>query len=135
MSNKMDLDEFFAGYEQSRELFETLWRMVEAIGPAELQVTKSQVAFRRRKAFAWVWVPTKYLRGRSTAPLVLTFVWPSRDASLHWKQIVEPAPGRFTHHLELFSSQDLDDEVRDWLQRAWLKAEWKWKPGKRFSSG
>lgn len=34
-------------------------------------MTKSQVAFYRRKAFAWAWMPGKYLRGRG-APLVLT---------------------------------------------------------------
>lgn len=42
-----------------------------------------------------------------------------RDGSLRWKQVVEPAPGRFTHHLELRSVFDVDAEVRDWLQEAW----------------
>jgi hypothetical protein len=45
-----------------------------------------------------------------------------RDSSPRWKEIVEPAPGRFTHHLELHSTADVDDEVRSWLQEAWESA-------------
>ena len=118
----MTLDEYFAGHEDSRPLLEALQRMVRTIGPAALRVTKSQIAFRRRKAFAWAWVPGKYLRGKP-APLVLTLVLRSRHASPRWKAIVEPSPGRFTHHLELFSPKDLDDEVCGWLRDAWPKAD------------
>ena len=115
------LDEFFAGQVLSRQLFDALRGMLEELGPVELHVTKSQIAFRRNKAFAWVWMPGKYLRGQA-APLVLTLSLPSRDASPRWKEIVEPRPGRFTHHLELFAVDEIDDEVRLWLQAAWEKS-------------
>lgn len=117
----MTLDEFFEGQEAPRELFETLHGVISAIGSAELRVTKSQIAFRRRKAFAWVWMPGKYLRGKP-APLVLTLSLRSRDASPRWKEIVEPSPGRFTHHLELYTIDDIDDQVRGWLREAWTIA-------------
>lgn len=96
----MTLDEYFAGQEASRQFFDALRSAVDAIGPAELRVSKSQIAFRRRVAFAWAWTPARYLRGR-VAPLVLTLSFCHRDASPRWKEIAEPAPGRFTHHLEL----------------------------------
>jgi hypothetical protein len=118
----MTLDKYFAGHEGARPLFEALRRMVETIGPSTVRVTRSQIAFRRRKAFAWAWVPGRYLRGKP-APLVLTLVLPSRHPSPRWKEIVEPASGHFTHHLELFSPQDLDEEVRGWLRDAWLRAD------------
>jgi len=63
----------------------------------------------------------KYLR-RNTAPLVLTLSLRRRDASPRWKEIVEPYPGRFTHHLELYSRDDIDDQVRLWLREAWGSA-------------
>ena len=113
----MTLDEFFEGQELSRQLFEALRGMIEELGPVELRVTKSQVAFRRDKAFAWAWMPGKYLR-RKAAPLVLSIALPGRDGSPRWKQIVEPAPGRFMHHLELYTIDEIDDEVRAWLQAA-----------------
>jgi Domain of unknown function (DUF5655) len=45
-----------------------------------------------------------------------------RDASPRWKQVVEPAPGRFTHRLEFRSAEEIDDEVRTWLAEAWQAA-------------
>ncbi len=81
----MTLDEFFDGQEGPRQLFKTLLRVVNVIGPAELQVTKSQIAFRRRRAFAWVWMPGKYLRGKH-APLVLTLSLRSRSTSPRWRE-------------------------------------------------
>jgi hypothetical protein len=115
------LDEFFAGHEESRVLFEALRAVIDAVGPTEVRVSKSQVAFRRRKTVALAWIPGTYLR-REAAPLVLTLSFRERDASPRWKQIVEPAPGRFTHHLELHSVEDLDGQVRAWLSKAWEEA-------------
>ena len=112
------LDQFFSGQDESRRIFEAVRRAVEASGPVELRVGKSQVSFRRRKTFAWAWMPGQYLRGK-TAPLVLTLSFPGRNVSPRWKEIVEPTPGRFAHHLELPSVADVDDEVRGWLRDAW----------------
>jgi len=93
------------------------------LGEVDLWVTKSQVAFRTNqgKSFAWAWIPGRYLRGK-TAPLVLTLSLRSRHPSPRWKEIVEPARGRFTHHLELFAVDDIDQEVRGWLSDARLAA-------------
>lgn len=115
------LDEFFAGQASSRRLFKAVDDAIQSIGPAQIHVSKSQVAFWRRKAFVWVWRPEQYLR-RKAAPLVLTFSFRQPDPSPRWKQIVEATPGRFTHHLELYSAADIDTEVRAWLQAAWESA-------------
>jgi hypothetical protein len=117
----LTLDEFFAGHDLSRQLFDALYGVIEALGPVELRVTKSQVAFRRNKAFAYAWVPGKYLRGKA-APLVLTLGLPEKDQSPRWKEIVEPRPGRYIHHLELYTLDQIDDEVRGWLLTAWRDA-------------
>lgn len=117
----MTLDEFFARHEEARQLFDALRAAVDALGPAEVRVTRSQVAFRRRRAFAWAWMPGAYLRG-PVAPLVLTVALRRRDPSPRWKEVVEPYPGRFTHHLELRSAEEIDGEVRAWLEEAWARA-------------
>lgn len=118
----MTVDDFFSGHEESRRLFDALCAVIEALGPVEIRVTKSQVAFRRGKAFAWAWVPDRYLHGRH-APLVLTLSLAARNESPRWKEIVEPARWHFTHHLELHSESDIDDEVRRWLEEAREAAE------------
>jgi hypothetical protein len=115
-------DEFFAGHDRSRQLFEGVHRILDVLGDVELRVTKSQIAFYRKKAFAWVWMPAQYLRGK-VAPLVLTLSLYRRDGSSRWKEIVEPSPGRFTHHLELYAINDLDAEVCGWLREAWETAD------------
>jgi predicted transport protein len=38
---------------ESRRIFDALRDMIEALGPVAMRVTKSQIAFRRVKAFAW----------------------------------------------------------------------------------
>lgn len=114
----MTLDEFFVGRPESRCIFEAAADAVATIGPAAIRITRSQIAFRRRTVFAFVWMPGMYL-ARNDIPLVLTIGLRRADSSPRWKQIVEPAPGRFTHHLELHSAADIDEEVIGWLQEAW----------------
>ena len=113
----VDIDGFFAGHDSSRVIFEAVRHAVDSIGPADVVVSKSQVAFRRVHGFAFVWMPEQYL-GRG-APLVLTVGLRHRDDSARWKSVVEPSTGRFTHHLELTDASDVDDEVRGWLREAW----------------
>ncbi|HEY0736983.1 MAG TPA: DUF5655 domain-containing protein [Herpetosiphonaceae bacterium] len=117
----MTPDEFFAGKPLAQTLFAEVCRAVAALGPASTRATRSQIAFRRRRAFAWVWMPDQYLRGH-TAPLVLSVSLPGRDESPRWKEVVEPAPGRFMHHLELRDPAEIDSEVSTWLRQAWEAA-------------
>lgn len=95
---------------------------VASVGASEMRVTKSQIAWGRRIAFAWAWLPAQYLPG-DVAPLVLTIGLRRHDPSPRWKQVVEPQPGRFTHHLELQTADQIDDQVRGWLREAWEAAE------------
>ena len=87
----MTLDEYFDGKDESRQLFDALRGVIEVMGDVEIRVTKSQIAFRRNKAFAWAWMPGKYLH-RKAAPLVFTLGFRHKDPSPRWKEIVEPAP-------------------------------------------
>jgi len=115
------LAEHFAPFPDARPLFDAVRVAIGRIGHASLRVGRSQVSFRRSVAFAWVWVPGRYLRG-AAAPLVLSVALPVRDGSLRWKQVLEPAPGRWMHHLELRSVAEIDEEVAAWLRRAWEAA-------------
>ena len=117
----MTLDGFFEGWDEARRLFEVIRGVVDEFGPVDLRAGKSQIAFTRRRAFAWAWIPDRYLHG-AHAPLVLTLSLRRHDASPRWTQVVEPAPGRFTHHLELHGPEDIDAEVRAWLSEAWESA-------------
>lgn len=117
----MDEDEFFGDDAQARVLYRRVKAAVEAIGPADIRISESQIAFRRAHPFAAVWPPRRYLKG-PTAPLVLSVYLRRRDASETWKEVVEPRPGRFTHHRELWSEDDIGVELSAVLAEAWRGA-------------
>lgn len=117
----LTLDEFFHGFPASRPLFDALVSAAEEMGEFELTVQKSQIVLRRARPLAWVWVPGRYLRGR-TAPLVLSFAFSAPDPSPRWKEVVPVSRARFMHHLELRSEAEIDAEVRAWLRQGWQAA-------------
>ncbi len=116
------LDAFFAGRPEARALYERVADASRELDSVEVRVGRSQVALWRAHPFAAVWVPGQYLAG-ATAPLVLTVYLRHRADSPRWKEIVEPRPGRFTHHLELHRVGDVDAEVAAWLREAWDAAK------------
>ena len=117
----MTPEEYLADDARATALYLAVRDAVEQVGDIRVQASMSQIAFRRRHTFAAVWIPSRYLKG-TTAPLVLTIFVRRRLESPRWKSIVEPAAGRFTHHLELYDPADVDDEVRVWLREAWESA-------------
>lgn len=121
MEASLTCDEFFEGYPESRRIYAAVERAIERVGPADVRITKSQIAFRRRAGFAWVWIPGRYLSG-DRPPLVLSVALPRRDRSPRWKEVVEPRAGRFMHHLEIASEGTIDREVVGWIQEAWRAA-------------
>ena len=99
--------------------------MVDGLGPATIRVSRSQIGFRRRRSFAAVWRPGRYLGGKRP-PLVLSLFLSHRDPSPRWKEIIEPAPGRFTHHVELHSPAEVDGELAAGLAEAWREGASPW---------
>lgn len=85
------------------------------------RVGRSQVAFRRRRGFAWLWLPGRYL-AHPHAEVVLSLALGHRDPSPRFKEVVHPSPRHWTHHLELHDAADLDDEVAGWLREAYGRA-------------
>lgn len=106
----------FAGYPDSLRIFEAVKDAIEGIGEASVRASKSQVAFRRRRGFAYVWRPGQYVR--SDVPAVLSIALPHDVASQRFKDVVHPTPGRWLAHLELRHPEQVDAEVRAWLAEA-----------------
>ncbi len=117
----MTVDEFFAPFPNSRVIFDALAAAMTSVGTCDVRATKSQVAFRRRRAFAWTWIPAMYLAG-TRPPLVLSLALLRKDPSPRWKQVVEPTGGRFMHHMELYTVAAVDEEVFHWITEAWQAA-------------
>ena len=93
---------------------------VDRLGPHEVRVSRSQVAFRRRRGFAYLWRPGQYVA--SDVPAVLSVALPRELASPRWKQVVHPSPRVWMHHLELSAPEEVDPEVEGWLAEAYAAA-------------
>lgn len=98
-------------------------RVLERLAGLEVEVraTRSQVALRHRSAFAYLWFPGRYVR--SNVPAVLSLALPERLDSTRFKQVGNPSPGVWMHHLELDDPAQVDDEVLAWLRDAYDAAD------------
>ncbi|HSK26064.1 MAG TPA: DUF5655 domain-containing protein, partial [Jiangellales bacterium] len=110
-------EEFFAGHPAAYQVFTAVRDLVLAAGPAEVRVSRSQVAFRRRRGFAYLWLPGTWLH-RPTAEVVLSVALPRHDTSARFKEVAHPSPRIWMHHLEVHDPTALDAEVAGWLAEA-----------------
>jgi hypothetical protein len=120
MAGERRPEDFFKGHPEGLALYEAVAEAVAAIGEVEVRTGKSQIAFRRRKSFAFVWRPGQYLD--STVPAVLSIALPERLDSGRFKEVAHPSPNVWMHHLELHGPEPIDAEVRAWLETAFRAA-------------
>jgi hypothetical protein len=113
-------EDLFEGFPESVAMFHGVQRVLSAVGEVSVSVSKSQVAFRRRKGFAYVWRPGQYLH--SQVPAVLSIALPHEVRSARFKEVVHPSPNVWMHHLELHEPSEIDDQVRGWLEEAYANA-------------
>ena len=111
---------YFAGHPEGLALYRAVEDVLATIGEASVEVKKSQIAFRRRRGFAYVWRPGQYVNSRF--PAVLSIALPREVASDRFKSVAHPSPKLWMHHLELESADQVDDEVREWLAEAYADA-------------
>jgi Domain of unknown function (DUF5655) len=111
------VERFFDGAPSALSLYRAVEQVAAELGPHDVRVSKSQISFRRRRGYAYLWRPGVYVK--SAVPLVLSLALPRNLESPRFKQIVHPAAGIWMHHLELTDSSQLDAEVRRWMQEGY----------------
>jgi hypothetical protein len=109
--------EFFAGHPLGAAVFDAVRAALAPWPDVEVRVSRSQVAFRRRRGLAWLWLPGRYL-ARPGAEVVLSIALGRLDPSPRWKEVAHPAAAHWMHHLEIARVSDVDDEVTGWLREA-----------------
>ena len=114
-------EELFGGHPEGLAVYGAVERAIHAIGDAAVAVTKSQIAFRRRRGFAFVWRPGQYVQ--SDVPAVLSIALPYEIASERFKAVAHPSQQVWMHHLELSAPEQVDDEVCEWLRDAYERAD------------
>lgn len=107
-----------AAADLAAEVYDALVRVVDEVGPATLRVSRTQLAFRRRSGFCWLWLPGAHL-GRPLPLVVVSVALDGPDGSPRWKQVVRVSSRRWMHHLEVASVDELDEEVAGWVAQAY----------------
>lgn len=110
----------FSGFPKGLAICRAVEAAVSTIGEASMTVTKSQVAFRHRRGFAYVWRPGQYVN--SDVPAVLSIAFPHEVKSERIKQVVHPSANVWMHHIELHEPGELDDQILGWLTEAYASA-------------
>jgi len=64
-------EDFFAGHPDALAAFTEVYAMVGRLGRFDVRFSKSQAAFRRKRGFAYMWMPGQYL-AEPTAEVVLS---------------------------------------------------------------
>lgn len=114
------IESFFEGCPEGLQLYRAVEDAVARIGESGVRVTKSQIAFRRRKGFAYVWRPGQYVT--SDVPAVLSIALPHALMSHRIKSTAHPSRKVWMHHIELRDPSQIDDEMRGWLAEAYEHA-------------
>lgn len=112
--------EFFEDSPAGLAIFEAVASVVSAFGPVKVQVSKSQITFRRRRGFAYLWRPGQYVK--SLVPAVLSLALPRELESPRFKEIAHPTTKVWMHHLELHDTSMIDPEVTGWLREGYDSA-------------
>ena len=110
--------EYLAGNPLGRAVFDRVLAALTSHGPVTVRVSTSQLAFRRRRGFAWLWLPERYLGSRSAGVVVLSFALGREDSSARFEEVLRVAPAHWMHHLEIRNAGAVDDEVAGWLREA-----------------
>ena len=116
-SARTNAESFFAGHPLALAVFRRVYDVARDNGPVGLRVSRSQVALRRRRGFAYLWLPGQYLH-HPDAEVVLSIALGREVPSPRFKATAHPSPSQWMHHLEVQDTRDIDDEVTAWLKEA-----------------
>jgi len=110
-------ESFLAGSPLGLETYHRVRSLLDAVDGVDTRTSKSQVAFRRRHGFAYLWLPGQYITNPA-AEVVLSIVLGRHEESSRFKEVVHPSPRDWMHHLEIRDARDVEDAVADWLREA-----------------
>ena len=111
---------FFDKQPETFPLYEAVREMIcAAFDNVTVKVQKSQIVFAGRRNFACVWLPPRKIKGRPEVYIILTFGLGDRLEHPRFVESVEPHPGRWTHHVIIQSTEEVDAQIQEWLREAY----------------
>ncbi len=118
----MMLDEmlFFDRHPAALPLYERLKCSILAEVPdTRIEVRKTQISFFTKHMFAAVsFTPVRKAKERPDPFLTATFGLRYRVTSPRIDAAAEPYPGRWTHHVMIGTTEEVDTELMGWIREA-----------------
>lgn len=101
-------------------LYEFFKERVLAENPSSvIRVQKTQITFSNRYNFACVsFLPVRRAKERPNSYIVISFGLGRRVESPRIDAATEPYPGRWTHHVLISETEEIDDELMRWVKEA-----------------
>lgn len=117
MSDK-DLTDFLNGKtEYTLALFRFFIDEFQSIGPIELQPLKSMIAIKGQNRIAYI---TQL--GKNFVHIVFPFNCQFADSLCFTKIAQVSGTNQYNHHLRLYSKEDINDEVKDFMWKAFSES-------------
>lgn len=118
--DQLDALAFFAGKPEEFKLFEAFDKMLHRqFSDLSVKVQKTQISYYNRHLFACVSIPRNTFPNRPEHAILVTLGLARPLNSPRIACQTEPYPGRWTHHLLIGQTNELDDELTEWIQEAY----------------
>lgn len=99
-----ELDDYFDGRPESREIFDTLAERINALGEAKMTIG-SQISFGRRRKFAWFWLYNVTKRNPDGVPHLMLALDHERKSE-HVRDVSQVGERRWNHQIVVRSAAD-----------------------------
>lgn len=104
-------------------LFDAVHARVAELGPFDLRVSATQVAFRGpRRQFAWVWRPARWTSKRAPTAIAVSFALAAKVRDHRIVEATRVPAERWMHHVIIERDADVDDQLSGWLEEAYAAA-------------
>lgn len=111
---RMEIEAFFAGKAAEMALYDALAdRLQRELPSFDWKVQKTQITLVNPRVFCCVSMKWK-------GSLTVSFGLPSKAESPRIIAASEPYPNRWTHHVKIKSSAEIDKELISWLQASYF---------------
>jgi len=123
MNNEMDIARFFSQMPGIIPVYGAIEDgILSRFENVSVEICKTQISFKSKKGFAYVWLPVRKMKNRPNCYLVLSFGLDKRIQSPRILESVETYKDRWMHHLIIENQGEIDDEVMDWINQAYTFA-------------
>lgn len=111
---------FFGEHMDALPIYEQLeGAILSRIPDVKTKIAKTQITFANKRGFAFVsFNPCRKAKDRPAVWMTVTFGLGYRKESSRIDAATEAYPNRWTHHVMVGTSDEIDEELLDWIQEA-----------------